>query len=103
MASSKLLLLAALTAFATSVSADAGPLMNPPMNFVYAGCYTDDGANDRTLRNQGPGDQVGPSSAMTIENCINGCNQGIYAYSYVGLEYYGEVCLNQSSLYLTSD
>lgn len=91
MAPSKLLLLAAISALSASVHAQA-PLSNPPLGFVYVGCYTDGGASDRTLANQGPGDQVGTYDTMTIENCINGCNEGLYSYNFVGLEYYGEVC-----------
>lgn len=91
MAPSKLLLLAALSAYTVAVNAAAAPLANPPAGFVYAGCYTDS-ASDRTLRNKGPS-EAGPDADMTIENCINACSSGLYDYTYVGLQYFHEVSL----------
>lgn len=99
MATFKFILLAALSVFTAHVNAQAPVptdasshnVANPPDGFVYLGCYTDSGSA-RSLANQGPGDQVGPGSSMTVENCITGCNEGLYSYSIIGLEYSGEVC-----------
>lgn len=97
MSSSKLLLLAALSAFTASVTAaDPAPatptnVAKPPLDYAYVGCYSHP-AGDNTFKNLGPGASVGGSENMTVEHCINGCNAYPYAYDFVGLEYSSEVC-----------
>lgn len=53
--------------------------------FSYVGCYSDNSGN-RALANLGP---TPDTAGMTIEKCIDQCAG---TYSYIGLEYYYEVC-----------
>lgn len=101
MASSKLLLLAVLSTVTTKVVADPAPLQNPPNGFVYAGCFIDN-QGFRALANRGPA-EAGADDDMTIENCINACSTGEYSYSYVGLQYYYEVCFLPVERLLVAD
>lgn len=102
MASSKLALLAALTAFTMSVHAEA-PYFNTDNSaqikmsangYVYVGCYADAGSARTfgTPVNQLP--VTGGADAMTVEACVTSANDAteMRSFDFVGLEYSYQVC-----------